>query len=76
MTKKLITVLLFRRNKLQMFETKVFRNILGPNKGEVRNLRYYLHIRKRSDLWISFNILNLLKSRRYKWAGKVASWGR
>jgi hypothetical protein len=66
----------FRSNELQIFETKVCRKILGPKKGEMRNLGYYLHIAKRSDLYRSFDILNLVKSGRHKWAAKIASRGK
>jgi len=58
-----------------VFQNRVFRRILGPNRvegiGEWRKLRK----EELNDLYSSPNIFRMIKLRRMRWAGHVARIG-
>jgi hypothetical protein len=50
----------------------VLRRILGPNRDEVTGKIKKLHNEELSDLYSSPNIIQVIKSRRMRWAVHVA----
>jgi len=58
--------------KLRVFENMVLRGIFGPRRGEVRGEWRRLHNEEINDLYCSPNIVQVIKSRRMRWAGHVA----
>jgi len=59
-----------------VFENRVLRRIFGPKKDEVTGEWRKLHIEELNDLYSSPNIVWVIKTRRMRWAGHVALWGR
>ena len=57
--------------RLRMFKNRVLRGIFGPNTDDVTVQWRKLH----NDLYCSPNIVRVIKSRRMRWAGYVASMG-
>jgi hypothetical protein len=59
-----------------MFENRVLRRIIGPNRGEVTGGWRKPHNEELHGLYSSPTIVRLLKSRSVRWAGYVARMGR
>ena len=60
-----------------MFENRALRTIFGPKREEVTGVRRKLHNEELNVLYSSSNIVWVIKSRRIRWAGHVASmWER
>ena len=51
------------------------RRIFGPRRDEVTEERRRLHNEELNDLYSSPNIVRVIKSRRMRWAGRVARMG-
>jgi hypothetical protein len=62
--------------RLRVFENRVLRRIFGPKKDEVTREWKKLHDEWPNELYSSFNIVLVIKSRRMRWAGNVACMGR
>ena len=60
--------------RLRVFENRVMRRIYGTKRGMVTGERRKLHNEELSDLY-SPNTVQVIKSRRMRWAGHVASMG-
>ena len=58
-----------------MFENRVLRRVFGPKRDEVKGEWRKLHNEELNDLYSSSNIVQVLKSRRMRWAGHVALMG-
>ena len=58
-----------------MFERMVLRRIFGPRKDEVTGEWRRLLNEELNDLYSSPNIVRVIKSRRMRWAGRVARMG-
>ena len=56
-----------------MFENRVQRNIFGPKRDEVKQEYRKLLNEELNDMYSSPNIFLVVKSRRMRWAGYVAS---
>ena len=58
-----------------MFENMVLRRIFGLRRDEVMGEWRRLHTKELNDLYSSPNIVQVIKSRRMRWAGHVAHMG-
>jgi len=58
--------------KLRLFENMVLRRIFGPRSDEVMGEWTRLHNEGLNDLYSSPNTVQVIKSRRMRWAGHVA----
>ena len=58
-----------------MFENRVLRGIFGPKRDGVTGEWRKLHNEELNSLYSSPNIVRVIKSRRMRWAGHVASMG-
>jgi hypothetical protein len=58
-----------------MFKNKVLRRIFGPKRDGVTGEWRRLRNEELNDLYSSPNIICVIKSRRMRWAGHVASMG-
>jgi hypothetical protein len=61
-------------HRLRVFESRVLRRIFGPER-EVDGSWRKLHNDELHDLYSSPNIVRVIKSRRLRWAGRVARMG-
>jgi len=60
---------------LRLSENRVLRKIFGPKRDEVVGEWRRLHNEELNDLYSSPNNIRVIKSRRMRWAGHVASMG-
>jgi hypothetical protein len=58
-----------------VFENRVLRRIFGPNRDKATGDWRRLHNEELNDLYSSTNIIRIIKSRRMRWAGRVARMG-
>ena len=61
--------------RLRVFENWVLRRVFEPKRGEVTGERRKLHNEEQNDLYSLPNIVQVVKSRRRRWAGHVARMG-
>jgi len=59
-----------------VFENRALRRVFGPTRDEVTGEWRKLHNDELSDLYSLPNIVQVVKSRRMKWAGHVAFMGK
>jgi hypothetical protein len=62
-------------HSLRVFERRVLRRIFGPKRDEVTGDWRRLHDEELNGLYSSLNIVWVMKSRRMRWAGRVARMG-
>jgi hypothetical protein len=63
-----------KEHRLRVFENGVLRRIFGPKREDDGSWRK-LHNDELHNLYSSPNIVRVIKSRRMRWAGHVASMG-
>jgi hypothetical protein len=61
--------------RLTVFKNRVLMGIVGPKNDEITGDWRRLHNEELYDLYSSLNFIQLIKSRRLKWAGHVACMG-
>jgi len=59
----------------RVFEKRVLRSPFGPKRDEVTGEWIKLRNKEHSDLYCSPSIIQVIKSRRMRWAGYVARMG-
>jgi hypothetical protein len=69
------SVTLREEYRLRVFENRVLRGVFGPKRDEVTGEWRRLHNEERNDLYLSLNIIRVIKSRRMRWARHVARMG-
>jgi hypothetical protein len=69
------TLTLREEHRLRVFENRVLRRIFGPKRDEVTGKWRKLRNEELRDLYSSPSIIRIIKSRRMKWAGRVARMG-
>ena len=66
---------LANEHKLRVFENKVLRKIYGPKRDEITGEWRRLHNEELQGLYVSPDIIRIMKSQRLRWAGHVARMG-
>jgi hypothetical protein len=61
--------------RLRVFWNRELRRIFGPKRDEVTGEWEKLHNEELNNLYSSYNIVRVIKSRRIRWAGHVARMG-
>jgi len=59
-----------------VFENRVLRRIFEPNRDKVIGEWRRLHNEELNELYSSPNIIQVIKTRRIRWAGHVARLGK
>jgi len=69
------SLILREERRLKVFENRTLRRIFGPKRDQVTGEWGKLHKEELNDLYSSPNIVQVIKSRRMRWAGNVARIG-
>jgi hypothetical protein len=64
-----------KKRRLRVFVSRVLRRIFWLKRDEVTGDWRKLYNEELNDLYCSPNIIRMIKSRRWKWAGHVARLG-
>jgi len=70
------SLILMEERRLRVFENRVLRRIFGSKKDEITGEWRKLHNEELNKLYSSHNIVQVITSRRMRWAGHVAPIGR
>jgi hypothetical protein len=66
------SLILREERSLKVFDNRVLRRVFGPKRDEVTGKWGKLHNEELRDLYSLPNIVQVVKSRRMRWAGHVA----
>jgi hypothetical protein len=69
------SLILREEHRQRVFENRVLRRIFGPKRDEVTGGWRKLRNEKLHNLYSSSSIINMINSRRMRWAGRVARSG-
>ena len=58
-----------------MFESRVLRRIFGSKRDDLTGEWRKLHNEELNNIYCSHNIVQVIKSRKMKWAGHIARMG-
>jgi hypothetical protein len=72
---EILSLMLREKTRLRVFESRVLRRIVGPERDEVTGGWSKLHNEELRNLYSSQSIIRMTKSRRMKLAGHVAGMG-
>ena len=61
--------------RLRVFDSRAVRRVFGPERVQLLGVWRRLHNEKLNHLYCSLNIIRMIKSRRMRWVGHVASMG-
>ena len=61
--------------RLREFDNRVLKRMFGPKRDEVTGEWRKLHNEEINDLYFSRNIVRVIKSRKMRWLGHLASMG-
>jgi hypothetical protein len=61
---------------MKVYENRVLRRIFGPQRDEVAGGWRRLHNQEFHNLYASSNIVRVIKSRKIRWAGRIARMGK
>ena len=67
-----LSLTLREERRLRVFENRVLWRIFGPKRDGVTGQWRKLHNEELNDLYCSPNIVRVIKSRKFGWAGHVA----
>jgi hypothetical protein len=70
------SLILREERRLRVFENRVLRRIFGLKRDEVTGEWRKIHKEELHDLYSSFNIVRVIKSRRTRWVGYGVRMGR
>jgi hypothetical protein len=62
-------------HRVRVFENRVLRRIFGPKRDEVTGGCRKLYNEELHSLYSSASIIRMIKSRRMRWAGRIARMG-
>ena len=69
------SLILREERRLRGFENRVLRRIFGPKRDEVTGDWRKLHIEELNDLYSLLNVVRVMTSRRFGWAGHIVFMG-
>jgi hypothetical protein len=70
------SLILGEKHRVRVSDNRVLRRIFGPKRDEVTGGCRKLHNEELHNLYCLPSIIRIIKSRRMRWAGHVAAWGR
>jgi hypothetical protein len=69
------SLILREERRLKVFENRVLRRVFGPKRDEVTGEWRNLHNEELNNLYSLPNVVQVVKSRRIRWAGRVVRMG-
>jgi len=70
------SLILREEPRLRVYENRLLRRLFGSKRDEVTGEWRKLHNEELNDLYLSLNIVRVIKPRRIRWVGHVARMGK